>query len=158
MLFNTSTLHNKPQLDDVHKPITDPDAIAMALIIQAEVFGFDYQEIVQTMGIPPRSTQLDTYLLRVDDVPACTAQLVRDKDGKMASLWNVATLPEYQKRGYATLLLSSILKQTNESGISWVHLMATREGEPLYKRMGFSTVGQYGVFEIPATYGMKRER
>ena len=155
MVLNTLVRNSNQDLADVYIPVTTPDEAAAALRIQAEVFGFDYDEIVETMGLPPSSSRLETYLLRAGGVPVCTAQLVRDENGACASLWNVATLLEYQRKGYATQLLQSVIDQAKKRGISHIHLMATLDGEPVYKRIGFTTIQRYGVFEIPGTYGRK---
>ena len=155
MLLKTDSLQSVQPPNSIYRPLQDPDELASALRIQSMVMDYDYEEIVRTMGIPPSSPQLDTYLLRANGMPVCTTQLVRDLDGRTASVWNMATLPQYQRKGYATQLLHSVLMQAKDAGISYVHLMASNEGEPLYRHLGFSNIRRYGIFEIPGTYGRK---
>ena len=53
---------------------------------------------------------------------------------------NIAILPEYRRKGIATLLLNELLKSTKEHGTNYLLLEVRKSNEPaiaLYKKMGF---------------------
>jgi len=55
----------------------------------------------------------------------------------MGGVYNMATLPEFRRRGVATAVLSAILKDAQALGCEYVGLTPTLMGRPLYRRMGF---------------------
>jgi GNAT superfamily N-acetyltransferase len=64
----------------------------------------------------------------------------------VAVYW-VATLPEYQGRGYAEALVRYALAQT---GRARTLLQASPAGYPLYERMGYRPVTKFTYYAIPS--------
>ena len=59
-------------------------------------------------------------------------------DGKIGTLLNVFTYPEYRNKGIATKLLKEIIEEAKKENINVIKLSATKNGEKLYKKLGFN--------------------
>lgn len=57
--------------------------------------------------------------------------------GKRAHIMNVYTNADYRRRGIARQMVTMLLDEARESGVSYVSLDATEQGKPLYKTLGF---------------------
>ncbi|UQZ90917.1 hypothetical protein C4J81_17540 [Deltaproteobacteria bacterium Smac51] len=58
--------------------------------------------------------------------------------GYTGELANVLTYPEYQRRGLASGVLKLLLEKAADLGLERIDLQASREGEGLYKKLGFT--------------------
>jgi GNAT superfamily N-acetyltransferase len=58
--------------------------------------------------------------------------------GRTGIVLNVYTRPECRRRGYAKLIMETLLSDANELGLSVVELKATDDGRPLYLSVGFA--------------------
>lgn len=47
------------------------------------------------------------------------------------------TRPEYRKQGIATRLLTELIREARALNLSYLELSSTREGEPVYRKLGF---------------------
>ncbi|MCI5792049.1 MAG: GNAT family N-acetyltransferase [Lachnospiraceae bacterium] len=99
------------------------------------------------------------YMITAEDgVPAATALLnvfesVVEYDGVKYSIKNggiheVATLPEYRNRGYATALIERIISDAEEMQLDILSLQASVFGEPVYKRIGFDIVSHIKNYSV----------
>ncbi|MCL6599730.1 MAG: GNAT family N-acetyltransferase [Alicyclobacillus macrosporangiidus] len=61
-------------------------------------------------------------------------------DGRIASLGNVMVNPQFRRQGLATRLVIECLAEAKAAGAP-VLLVATPMGEPLYRKLGFQTIG-----------------
>ncbi len=59
--------------------------------------------------------------------------------GKTATLYNVFTHPEYRRKGYAERTVLLLIHEARRAGVSYIDLMASDEGRPLYEKLGFGT-------------------
>lgn len=64
--------------------------------------------------------------------------------GKRAHLMNVYTMKEWQRQGIAKKMVSMLIDEAWERGVTEISLDSTEEGRPLYKNLGF----------VPSTEGM----
>ena len=77
--------------------------------------------------------------------PVATAAIVLS--GDTLGVYNVATLPEHQRRGYGEAVMRAALADAQrELGTSRVILQSTVAGYRLYERMGFRTITTVGVY------------
>lgn len=67
----------------------------------------------------------------------------------VAGIYVVATAPEFRRRGIAAHLTGVALRAGQDRGARIGTLQASEAGAPVYLRMGFSTVGEYRLFQIP---------
>lgn len=58
--------------------------------------------------------------------------------GKIGTLLNVHTYPEYRRKGYATKVISEIISEAKKMNLSFIELSASSDGKPLYEKLGFS--------------------
>jgi len=58
-------------------------------------------------------------------------------NGKIGTLLNVYTFPEYRKKGIAKKLIEEIIKEAKLIGVDRIDLKATEAGYNLYKKIGF---------------------
>jgi ribosomal protein S18 acetylase RimI-like enzyme len=58
---------------------------------------------------------------------------------------DVATLPQYRKRGYAKAVVARAVEEAEAAGAEFVFLVAMEDDWPkeLYRRLGFDVVGRY---------------
>jgi ribosomal protein S18 acetylase RimI-like enzyme len=96
--------------------------------------GFAYPTVVRLAGVAGGKT-----------VGTCTLSLGTE----VGALYCIATDPEYRRRGIATALTRQALRITRESGRHMATLQASREGEPVYRNIGFETVARYRLFHFP---------
>jgi len=59
-------------------------------------------------------------------------------NGKIGTLLNVYTYPEYRKNGISTKIMEIIIKEAKEQNVSEIELIATEDGEKIYFKFGFS--------------------
>lgn len=55
-----------------------------------------------------------------------------------AYIQDLVMLPAYQKRGLGKALLSLLLRQCRDAGITWIALVAEPGSEPFYQSLGFT--------------------
>jgi GNAT superfamily N-acetyltransferase len=69
--------------------------------------------------------------------------------GLRGRVFNVATDPGHRRRGYARACMIFLLAWFDASGVPWIDLYATVQGEPLYRDLGVVT-------RTPTPPGMRR--
>lgn len=79
------------------------------------------------------------YLVRVGRTPVSCATIAVHTNG-IASVWNVATRLAFRRRGYAGAVMLAALADLRARGITTTVLLASREGVPLYERLGYVTL------------------
>jgi GNAT superfamily N-acetyltransferase len=59
-------------------------------------------------------------------------------NGKIATILNVYTYPEYRKNGIGTNVINEIIEEAKKQDVSIINLLATEDGENVYKKAGFA--------------------
>ena len=67
--------------------------------------------------------------------------VVLDVAGDQGGIYDMGVAPAAQRRGYGTALTLAALVRAREAGCIGVTLNATGEGEPLYRSVGFQSLG-----------------
>ena len=67
---------------------------------------------------------------------------VLDVDGERGGIYDMGVVPEARRRGHATALTLAALGRAREAGCTGVTLNATGEGEHVYRRAGFESLGR----------------
>lgn len=90
---------------------------------------------------------LFVYTARKTGIIACCFLFVTEKpanpgfmNGKVGTLLNVYTKPEYRRKGIAGKLMERLLADAKAMGLDFVELKATEDGYYLYKTMGFEEI------------------
>ena len=58
-------------------------------------------------------------------------------NGRIGTLLNVYTYPEYRKNGISTEIVKIIIEEAKKENVSEIELIATDDGEKIYRRFGF---------------------
>jgi ribosomal protein S18 acetylase RimI-like enzyme len=86
-----------------------------------------------------------SYVGYADGEPVATASIVIG--GGVLGVYNVATLPDFQKRGYGEAVMRHAMADAcPERGMERAILQSTPAGFKLYQRMGFRTVARVAVY------------
>jgi GNAT superfamily N-acetyltransferase len=80
-----------------------------------------------------------------DEKVISTAYLIIDEwppnrkfiNGKIGTILNVFTYPEYRKNGFGTSVLKKIIEEAKMQNVSIIDLLATDDGESVYRKLGF---------------------
>lgn len=84
------------------------------------------------------------YLALLGDKPVASATLVIT--GSIPGIWNVGTLADYRRRGISTEIMHRLISDAAALGHSSTMLLASSEGLPLYRRLGYSTVSTMRMY------------
>jgi ribosomal protein S18 acetylase RimI-like enzyme len=80
-----------------------------------------------------------------DRLAACATGVIEERLGSPGNpsglhgyVFNVATDPEYRRRGHATACLAALLDWFTANDVAHVRLRASRDGLAVYQRLGFA--------------------
>ena len=68
--------------------------------------------------------------------------------GKRAHLMNVYTDPARRREGIAFRMVSLLIDEARNRGVTEISLDATEAGRPLYRKLGFRESGEYMVMNV----------
>lgn len=64
--------------------------------------------------------------------------------GRIGTVYNVYTVPEYRRKGLARRVMQELLSDAEKFGLDFVELKATKDGYHLYETLGFKeTASEY---------------
>jgi ribosomal protein S18 acetylase RimI-like enzyme len=106
-------------------------------------YGLDGEVAAIVEGLDDPAALL--WVARVDGAPAGCV-VVRPHDGDGEVFW-VAVAPEARGRGLAGELMRRSLAAARDAGCTTASLEATAMGEPVYRAMGFRSLGRFGMWE-----------
>lgn len=66
-----------------------------------------------------------------------------NKSGKKAYITNMYTKEDYRGQGIATSLLTKLVEEVKNAGITKIWLGASKMGRPVYKRFGFKETDEW---------------
>jgi ribosomal protein S18 acetylase RimI-like enzyme len=97
-----------------------------------------------TLTSPDREPQLRCFVGYRGGVPVATS-LGFLSDG-VAGVYGVATVPDARRQGFGSAMTLAALEDGRAAGYRVGVLLATRMGEPVYRRMGFRELFRVGQF------------
>lgn len=84
------------------------------------------------------------YLGKIEDIPVSTA-LIFEKDS-IAGLYFISTKKEFQKKGFGNLITKFAINDCIKNNITNFVLHATKAGEKIYSKMGFTEYSKIYIF------------
>jgi ribosomal protein S18 acetylase RimI-like enzyme len=78
------------------------------------------------------------YVGEVDGQPVTTGLGVTL--GSRVGIFNIATLPEHRRRGYAAAITARAVEDGFDAGAKWSFLQSSEQGYKVYERLGFRTM------------------
>jgi GNAT superfamily N-acetyltransferase len=129
-----------PRPDDLDlDPAPDVGTVARLNDLAYDFGGAHFERALRT------APSLYCYVARDGGRPVCCAT-GHDHEGDF-SVTFVATLPEARGRGLAGKLLTLALHDARERGCTTTSLQATKLGEPVYRRLGYRSLGAVQMWE-----------
>jgi GNAT superfamily N-acetyltransferase len=118
-------------------------ALAEVLTVNDRSYPFDDAFTRALARMPAEDAHL--YVGRTDGRPAA-AVMAFDEEGD-CGIYLVATIPEARGRGLASRLMRRALADARERGCTTSSLQATKAGEPIYRVLGYRSLGPIEMWE-----------
>lgn len=127
------------------RPVTSERELAAFRTVVARGFELDLEQVTRFVRMELiRDDEVECYLGLVDGEPVATSTLAHG--GRVAGVYNVATLPEARRRGFGEALTWHAMSRGAAYGCDMATLQASEMGRPVYERMGFRLVSPYKTF------------
>ena len=111
--------------------------------ITRSVFHFDDATIEKYSKLLER-IESENYLIFLDGKPIGTGVLFMNE--KVGGIFNIAILPEYQKRGCARAMMEFLMHRAFQLHLERLVLLSSPESEKLYLNLGFNTVFNIDIY------------
>jgi ribosomal protein S18 acetylase RimI-like enzyme len=134
--------------------IRTADGLAQALAVAATGFEIPGELLAALYLLEVAALEgIEYYLARLDEQDVCTA--IGYTVDKMVGIFNVATPPEFRRRGYGSIITAHAVQAGFDAGADFAYLQSSALGESVYRRLGFRQVGNYTILvrrpEVSAT-------
>ena len=157
------------------EPAPPPDTDLRVRVAGSPAELADFAAVVAANWDPPAATVREFFAITAPAAldPGCVSRYLVGYDGDrpvaaaevclaagVAGLFNVCTLVADRGRGHATALMRAALDVAVARGCRTAVLQASMQGERIYRRLGFRTVGEYAEHAVTGrlTAGSARHR
>lgn len=80
------------------------------------------------------------------DAPVASGELFLSDGGNTAGLHMICTRESFRRKGFGTAMTRALLRAGRSAGASLAVLLASRAGEPVYRRLGFERCGFFAEY------------
>lgn len=120
-------------IEDDHGPVSPHDKVC----IEQQLLSFLNRKL---------GTELIVFVARDAGIIVSVAYLnlfempanCRLLNGLFGEVFSVYTLPQYRGQGLCTALMQQLVEDAKSRGLSCIDLRATKDGYPIYKKLGFA--------------------
>ena len=120
-------------IEDDHGPVSPHDKVC----IEQQLLSFLNRklgtELIVFVARDARKIVSVAYL-NLFEMPANCRLL----NGLFGEVFSVYTLPQYRGKGLCTTLMQQLVEEAKSRGLSCIDLRATKDGYPIYKKLGFA--------------------
>ncbi|MHA2504123.1 MAG: GNAT family N-acetyltransferase [Candidatus Kariarchaeaceae archaeon] len=103
-------------------------------------------------AFPEHPTSSHFYVIK-DGKPVATSTVIYEAG--VAGVYNVSTLPEYQRQGIASALMAKMMLEAKEKGYQYSILHSSERGKVVYERLGYDTAFWFKRYLLrPADVGL----
>lgn len=126
----------------VHPLIAPPSDIRLAdrkAFDEITAIAFEFSEALQEKySALLDQTKGEFYLTYFDGIPVTTGYLLMK--GDIGGIFNIGTLPEYERRGCASSMMKHLQCRAHELGLKKLVLLSAPNSVKLYENLGFKNV------------------
>lgn len=91
-----------------------------------------------------KATKLENYILYINNQPVTTGSIARND--KTTAIFNIATLPEFQKKGCAKTIMEFLMNRAHELNAERTILLSDPMTQQLYSELGFTKCCDIEIF------------
>ncbi|WP_036719428.1 GNAT family N-acetyltransferase [Paenibacillus sp. JCM 10914] len=143
MEYRKATIDDIKELMELRKTQLVDEGIEPSMDIDAELYVFFRNKLTD-------GSLVQWLVEEHGDIVACGAIVIYDfppsytnKSGRKGYITNMYTKDEYRGRGIATSVLTKLVDEARQSGISKIWLGASALGRPVYKKFGFKETDEW---------------
>ena len=114
-------------------------------VINSGMFGYGFEGVNLFKDLLARE-DIKLFLGFFAGLPVSTSLLFLNSG--IASLFLIATLPDFRMRGFGTQLTLAPLNKARECGYEHAGLFATSSGERIYKKIGFEKICDFDIYYL----------
>jgi ribosomal protein S18 acetylase RimI-like enzyme len=78
--------------------------------------------------------------------PVCSSHVAFA--GGVAGLYNISTADGFRRRGFGTAITLAAMRLARDLGYRTALLQASEMGEPVYRRIGYRTEGEFALYSV----------
>ena len=120
-------------IEDDHGPVTPHDKVC----IEQQLLSFLNRKLGTELIVfvaRDAGNIVSVAYLNLFEMPANCRLL----NGLFGEVFSVYTLPQYRGQGLCTALMQQLVEDAKSRGLSCIDLRATKDGYPIYKKLGFA--------------------
>jgi len=143
---------SKTQGKFVTTPASDPAHLGDIGVVLASVFGEQEEGfMIQSVFAGQDESAIEKLAVRfllayTDGNPAAAGSYILD--GSVAGIYDIAVLPDQQKKGVGSRMFDAVARKAIAKGAQSFTLQASIDGASIYERAGFQTLGVCWCLDI----------